>query len=159
MQLIAYSILYDEYFDLSNLILTEIVLKLGNKESRTNKIYLARFIMLAINHLVGEVILDREDDKLNCWNQSKRVFQDLVRINMNSSSKLTYPPLIKYSFQLFLLLLSLKMVCLQLLWRVQSNILLPKQQNPPKPNLNQPPHQSLKIQVFQKQQEPKMWGV
>ena len=81
MQLIAYSILYDKYFDLSNLILTEIVLKLGNKESRANKIYFARFIMIAINHLVGEVILDREDDKLNCWTQSKRVFQDLVRIN------------------------------------------------------------------------------
>ena len=32
------------------------------------------------------------------------------------------------------------MLCLQRLWRVQSNILLPKQQNPPKPNLNQPPH-------------------
>ena len=95
MQLIAYSILYDKYFDLSNLILTEIVLKLGNKESRTNKIYFSRFIMLAINHLVGEVILDREDDKLNCWTQSKRVFQDLVRINRNSSIELTYPPLVQ----------------------------------------------------------------
>ena len=57
--------------NLSNLILTKIVLKLGNKESRTNKIYFARFIMLAINHLVGEVTLDREDDKLNCLD-SKR---------------------------------------------------------------------------------------
>ena len=82
-------------FDLSNLILTEIVLKLGNKESRANKIYFARFIMIAINHLVVKVILDREDDKLNCWTQSKRVFQDLVRINRNSSIELTYPPLVQ----------------------------------------------------------------
>ena len=44
--------------------------------------------MLVINHLVGEVILDREDDKLNCWTQSKRVFQDLVRINRNSKIEL-----------------------------------------------------------------------
>ena len=95
MQLIAYSILYDKYFDLSNLILTEIVLKLENKESRTNKIYFARFSMIAIKHLVGKVILDREDDKLNCWTQSKRVFQDLVRINRNSSIELTYPPLVQ----------------------------------------------------------------
>ena len=95
MQLIAYSILYDKDFDLSNLILTEIVLKLGNKESREYKIYFARFIMIAINHLVGKVNLDREDDKLNCWTQSKRVFQDLVRINKNSSIELTYPPLVQ----------------------------------------------------------------
>ena len=67
MQLIAYSILYDKYFDLSNLILIKIGLKLGNKESRANKIYFARFIMITINHLVGEVILDRAEDKLNCW--------------------------------------------------------------------------------------------
>ena len=37
-------------------------------------------------------------------------------------------------------------------------ILLPKQKNPPKPNLSQPPHQSLKILVLQKPQEPKFMG-
>ena len=52
MQLTVYSVLYDKYFDLSKLILTEIELKLGNKESRVNKIYFARFIMITINHLV-----------------------------------------------------------------------------------------------------------
>ena len=95
MQLIAYSVLYDKYFDLSKLILTEIVLKLGNKESRVNKIYFARFIMIVINHLVREVVLDREGDKLNCWTQRKRVFQDLVRINKNSGIELAYPPLLQ----------------------------------------------------------------
>ena len=67
MQLIAYSLLYDKYFDLSRVILTEIGSKLGNKESRANKIYFARFIMITINHLVKEVVLDRKEDKLNCW--------------------------------------------------------------------------------------------
>ena len=95
MQLIDYIILYDKYFDLNNLILTEIVLKLGNKESRVNKIYFARFIVIAINHLVREVVLDRRGDKLYCWTQRKRVFQDLVRINMNSSIELSYPPLVQ----------------------------------------------------------------
>ena len=95
MQLIPYNMLYDKYFDLSNLILTEIGLKLGKKESRENKIYFARFIMIAINHLVGEVVLDRVEDKLNCWTQSNRVFQDLVRIDRNSSIELTYPPLVQ----------------------------------------------------------------
>ena len=66
MQLIAYSVLYDKYFDLIKLILTEIGLKLKNKESRVNKIYFSRFIMITINHLFQEVVLDREDDKLNC---------------------------------------------------------------------------------------------
>ena len=95
MQLIAYNILYDKYFDLRNLILTEIVLKLGNKESRVNRIYFARFIMMCINHLVKEVVLDRQEDKLNCWTQSKRVFQDLVRINRNSDIELAYPPAVQ----------------------------------------------------------------
>ena len=102
MQLIAYNILYDKYFDLSNLILTKIVLKLGNKESRVNKIYFFRFIMIAINHLVREIVLDREGDKLYCWTRSKRVFQDLVRISRNSSIELTYPPLV----QVFIITLS-----------------------------------------------------
>ena len=95
MQLIAYSVLYDKYSDLSKIILTEIGSKLGNKESRVNKIYFARFIMITINHLVREVVLDRENDKLNCWTQSKRVFQDIVRINMNSGIELAYPPFVQ----------------------------------------------------------------
>ena len=84
MQLIAYSVLYDKYSDLSKIILTEIGSKLGNKDSRVNKIYFSRFIIITINHLVREVVLDRENDKLNCWTQIKRVVQDLVRINRNS---------------------------------------------------------------------------
>ena len=95
MQLIVYSVLYDKYFDLSKIILTEIGSKVGNKESRVNKIYFARFIMITINHLVGEVVLDRENDKLNYWTQSKRVFQDLVRINRNSGIELAYPPFVQ----------------------------------------------------------------
>ena len=102
MQLIAYSVLYDKYFDLSKLILTEIGLKLGNKESRVNKFCFARFIMITINHLVTEVVLDREDDKLNCWTQSKRVFQDLVWINRNSCIELAYTPF----FQVYISTLS-----------------------------------------------------
>ena len=64
MKLIAYSLLYDKYFDLSRVILTEIGSKLGNKESRANKIYFSRFIMTTINYLVREVVLDRANDKL-----------------------------------------------------------------------------------------------
>ena len=71
MQLIAYSILYENYFNLSKVIMTEIGAKLGKIDSRTNKIYFARFIMLCINHLVEEVILDRAEYHLPCWTQSK----------------------------------------------------------------------------------------
>ena len=74
MQLIAYSVLYDKYFDLIKIVLTEIGSKLGNKGFRANKIYFSRFIMITINHLVREVVLDRANDKLNYWTQSKRVF-------------------------------------------------------------------------------------
>ena len=51
--------------------------------------------MITINHLVQEVVLDREDDKLNCCIQSKRVVQDLVRINRNSCIELVYPPFVQ----------------------------------------------------------------
>ena len=61
MQLIAYSLLYDKYFNLSRVILTEIGYKLGNKESRATKIYFARFIILTNNHLVREVVFDMAD--------------------------------------------------------------------------------------------------
>ena len=73
MQLIAYSMLYDKYFDLSRVILIEIGSKLGNKDSRAKKIYFSIFIMITINHLVKEVVLERKEDKLECWTQSKRV--------------------------------------------------------------------------------------
>ena len=95
MLLIAYSVLYDKYFDLIKIILTETGSKLGNKESRVNKIYFARFITITINHLVKEVVLDMENDKLNCWTQSKRVFQDQMRINRYSWIGLTYPPFVQ----------------------------------------------------------------
>ena len=51
--------------------------------------------MITIYHLVREVVLDREGDKLNLWIQSKRVFQDLVRINRNSDIELAYPSLVQ----------------------------------------------------------------
>ena len=94
MQLIAYSLLYDQYFDLSTVILNGIGSKLGSKESRVKKNYFARFIMIVINHLVKEVVLDRADDQLHCWTQSKRVFMDLVRINRQSGIGLSYPPFV-----------------------------------------------------------------
>ena len=47
------------------------------------------------NHLVREVVLDRENDKLNCWTQSKRVFQNLLRINKNSGVELAYHPFVQ----------------------------------------------------------------
>ena len=50
--------------------------------------------MIAINHLVKEVVLERAGDKLNCWTQSKRVFMDLVRINRHSWIGLSYPPFV-----------------------------------------------------------------
>ena len=51
--------------------------------------------MMCINHLVKEVVLDRQEDKLNYWSQSKRVFQDLVRINRNADIELAYPPVVQ----------------------------------------------------------------
>lgn len=91
MQQITYSILFNKYFDLDKLLLNEVIVKLGNKENKTNHIYNARFIMLVINHFVKETEINRMEDTLECWVQNKKVFKDLLRINLYSSLSLIYP--------------------------------------------------------------------
>ena len=138
---------FNKYFDLRKLILIEIGLKLGNKESRVNKIYFARFIMITINHLVKKVVLNREDEKLNCWIQRKRVFQDLARINRNSCIDLVYPSFV----QVYISTLSSS----QSPNSLPSTAMEGENQHPPaqaaKPSKNKskyPPHQSLKRLVL-----------
>ena len=80
MQLIANSLLYDQYFNLSNVIINELRAKLGKLATRANKIYFSRFIKLCINHLVNDVVLENAEDQLTCWIQSKRVFMELVTL-------------------------------------------------------------------------------
>lgn len=83
MQQITYDILFDRYFDLSNLFLNELVVKLENKENRSNIFIYARFIMIIINHFVKEIEINRKEDTIYCWVRNERVFKYHERINLH----------------------------------------------------------------------------
>ena len=79
-----YMLVSDKYYNFNNYVLQEIGAKLGHKESRTKNVYFARFIMLLANHVSEGLVIENENNKLNCWVQEKRVLADLLRINLNS---------------------------------------------------------------------------
>ena len=95
IQEIAYGILYNHYHNLGELIIIEIGTKLGNIESRSKNIYYARFIMLIANHVALTLDLEHPENQLACWVQNKRLFKDLVRINMHESTSLRMPQVIQ----------------------------------------------------------------
>ena len=94
IQEIAYGVLYNHFHDLGELLIIEIGTKLGNIESRGKNIYYARFIMLIANHVAPNLIVDQPENKLICWVQNKRLFKDLVRINLHEGSQLRMPQVI-----------------------------------------------------------------
>ena len=90
IQEIAYDILYNHFYNLGETILNKIGAKLGNIESRNKNIYYARFIMLTANHVAPTLGLDHPGNQLSCWVQNKRLFKDLVRINLSNLNDLPY---------------------------------------------------------------------
>ena len=95
IQEIAYGVLYNHFHDLGELLIIEIGTKLGNIESRGKNIYYARFIMLIANHVAPNLVVDQPENKLVCWVQNKRLFKDLVRINLHEGSQLRMPQVIQ----------------------------------------------------------------
>ena len=91
----SYGILYSHFHDLGELIIIEIGTKLGNIESRSKNIYYARFIMLIANHVAPNLVVDQPENQLACWVQNKRLFKDLVRINLHEGSQLRMPQVIQ----------------------------------------------------------------
>ena len=83
IQEIAYGVLYNHFRDLGELLIIKIGTKLGNIESRLKNIYYARFIMVIANHVAPNLVVDQPENKLVCWVQNKRLFKDLVRINLH----------------------------------------------------------------------------
>ena len=94
IQEIAYGVLYNHFHDLGELLIIEIGTKLGNIESRSKNIYYARFIMLIANHVVPNLVVDQPENQLVCWVQNKRLFKDLVRINLHEGTQLRMPQVI-----------------------------------------------------------------
>ena len=86
-----HSYLYNHFHDLGELIIIEIGIKLGNIESRSKNIYHARFIMLIANHGAPNLVVDKPENQLACWVQNKRLFKDLVRIDLHEGSQLRMP--------------------------------------------------------------------
>ena len=83
---IYYGILYNQLCDLGETIINEIGVKLGNIESRTKNVYYARFIMLTSNHVAPSMVLDNPQNQLSYWIQNKRLFKDLVMINLHEGT-------------------------------------------------------------------------
>ena len=92
---IAYGVLYNHFHNLGETILNEIGFKLGNIESNPKNIYFARFIMLLTNHVAPEMVINHHENKLTCWVQNKRLFKDLVRINLHEGTELRLPKVIQ----------------------------------------------------------------
>ena len=92
---IAYSILYNHFYNHGETILNEIGFKLDNTKSRPKNIYYARFIMLIANHVTPTMIIDHPENQLTCWIQNKISFKDLVRINLYEGTELGYPQVIQ----------------------------------------------------------------
>ena len=87
VQEIAYSILYNHFYNLGETILNEIGYKLGNIEYRPKNIYYARFFMLIAIHIAPTMVIDHIENQLTCWIQNKRLFKDLLRINLHEGCK------------------------------------------------------------------------
>ena len=51
--------------------------------------------MLLANHVAPELVINHPENKLTCWVQNKRLFKDLVRINLHEGTKLRMPHVIK----------------------------------------------------------------
>ncbi|KAK1394259.1 hypothetical protein POM88_013315 [Heracleum sosnowskyi] len=90
-----YMLLNDRYYDLGSMILIELAAKLGHKESRSQNIYFVRFIMLLANHVDKDIKIEFPANKMDCWVQNKRFFEDLNRMNLNNTMELRYLPIIK----------------------------------------------------------------
>ena len=95
VQEITYEVLYNHFHNFGETVLGEIGFKLGNKESSPKNIYFARFIMLLANHVAPEMVFNRLENKLTGWVQNKRLFKDLVRINLHEGTKLRLPHVIQ----------------------------------------------------------------
>ena len=80
--------LYNHVYNLGETMLNEIGFKLGNIESRPKNIYYARFIMLIANHVAPTMVIDHPENQMTCWIQNKRLFKDLVRINLHEGTEL-----------------------------------------------------------------------
>ncbi|KAK1372999.1 hypothetical protein POM88_029192 [Heracleum sosnowskyi] len=89
-------LLSDKYFDFSTLVMYELVVKLGKKESRGKNIYFSRFLMILVDHVCNNsIVINNQDSKFSYFVQEKRVLSDLIRMNLNSEVQLVYLPIIQ----------------------------------------------------------------
>ena len=95
IQTMFHMLLTDEYFNIGDLVLFEIVAKLGPLEDRPRNIYFARFLMIIANHLVKNLVIAQPDNKIDCWVQIKRVYGDLMIILANEQVHLSLPSLMQ----------------------------------------------------------------
>ncbi|KAL1815699.1 hypothetical protein ACET3Z_018273 [Daucus carota] len=90
-----YMYLTNEYFNFGGLMIQEIGEKLGDKTERPRNIYYVRFLMMLANHLDEKLVITNKEAKLPSFVQEKRVFKDLLRMNLYPSLEVVYLPIME----------------------------------------------------------------
>ncbi|KAL8114648.1 hypothetical protein AgCh_021492 [Apium graveolens] len=90
-----YMLVTDKFYNFSDLVLFELVFKLGELAKRGKNVYYARFFMLLANHLCEEIVLENPNNKLVCWVQERRLIVDLNRANHHKDVPMFYFPVMQ----------------------------------------------------------------
>ncbi|KAK1397671.1 hypothetical protein POM88_007534 [Heracleum sosnowskyi] len=89
-------LLTDNYYNFSTQLMYELGAKLGDKKTRKNNIYYARFLMMLANHVSPTpLVISNPNSKFDCFVQEKRVLTDILRLNHNGDVPMVYLPVIE----------------------------------------------------------------
>ena len=90
-----YMFLTNEYYNFGTLMIHEIGEKLCDKVDRLRNIYYVRFLMMLANHVDDKLVISNKEAKLPSFVQEKRVFKDLLRMNLYPSLEVVYLPIME----------------------------------------------------------------
>ncbi|KAK1365406.1 hypothetical protein POM88_040967 [Heracleum sosnowskyi] len=89
-------LLTDKYYNFSTQLMYELGAKLGDRKTRKNNIYYARFLMMLANHVSPTpLVISNPNSKFDCFVQEKRVLTDILRLNHNGDVPTVYLPVIE----------------------------------------------------------------
>jgi len=86
---IGHSLIYGTYFNMGEVIFYEIASKLETTERKN--VYFARFLQLCINNIAQEKGIIFAGETQECHLQHRRIFSDLVRIDLHKERSTVFP--------------------------------------------------------------------
>ena len=87
--------LTNEYFNFGGLMMQEIGEKLGDRVYRPKNMYYVRFLMMLANHVDDKLVITNQPAKLESWVQEKRIFMELLRMNLYPDVEVNYQPIME----------------------------------------------------------------